>query len=75
MNIPENNEVGAIVAEIPLETGVTLELKTNPSNSFTLEGNKLKAEVVFDHEVPQITLTATDGIHRPCVIKDSGLVM
>lgn len=75
MDITENNEVGAIVANITLGTGVTLELKPNPNNFFTLEGNQLKAAVVFDYEVPQITLTATDGIHQPCVIKDSGLVM
>lgn len=54
MDILENNEAGAIVAEIPLEPGVTLELKTNPKNYFTLEGNQLKAEVVFDYDVQPV---------------------
>lgn len=47
---------------IPVAEGVTLELDPNPNEYFTLEGNILKAAVVFDFEVPQITLETADGL-------------
>lgn len=47
---------------IPVAEGVTVELNPDTNEYFTLEGNVLKAAVVFDYEVPQMTLDATDGI-------------
>ncbi|GLD61649.1 cadherin-related family member 5-like protein [Lates japonicus] len=53
VQIPENNTVGAVVATITVQPGVTLVL--NPpidgsDNPFRLEGNNLAATRVFDYE-------------------------
>ncbi|XP_050929237.1 LOW QUALITY PROTEIN: cadherin-related family member 5 [Lates calcarifer] len=54
VQIPENNTVGAVVATITVQPGVTLVL--NPptdgsDNPFRLEGNNLEAARVFDYEI------------------------
>lgn len=40
---------------IPVGEGVAVELNPDPNPHFTLEGNVLKAAVVFDYEVLQLT--------------------
>ncbi|XP_029378239.1 cadherin-related family member 5 [Echeneis naucrates] len=64
---PEGNEVGAVIANITMNSGVTLSF-TPPEdipNLFTLEGNQLKAAAVLDYEtqinhIVRITCQDTD---------------
>lgn len=60
---------------IPVEEGVRLELVPGPHEYFTLDGNVLKAAVVFDYEVPQITLDTTDKIFASVWLKVLDVVM
>nr|XP_020449025.1 cadherin-related family member 5-like [Monopterus albus] len=47
----ENNTVGEVVANISVQSGVTLRFsKENSDNPFRLEGNQLVAARVFDYE-------------------------
>ncbi|XP_060758917.1 cadherin-related family member 5 [Neoarius graeffei] len=46
----ENNTVGASVATITTEAGVSLKLTNNPDNAFGLNGNALVANKVLDYE-------------------------
>ncbi|XP_037538427.1 cadherin-related family member 5 [Nematolebias whitei] len=50
--IAENNHVGAVVATIPIETGVTLTYSPNnpPDFPFAIDGNQLIATSVLDFE-------------------------
>ncbi|XP_042352542.1 cadherin-related family member 5 [Plectropomus leopardus] len=53
VNFAENNTVGAVVQTIHVLPGVTLKLELNPDNPynpFILEGNQLRAAMVFDYE-------------------------
>lgn len=50
-DITENNKVGDPVLTIPVGEGVIVELNPNPNPYFTLDGNVLRAAVVFDYEV------------------------
>ena len=50
----ENNKVDDVVANLTVQSGVTLELTPPSNNLFTLRGNQLLAAIVFDYEVLQI---------------------
>lgn len=47
----ENNTVGAIVANITTQAGVSLEITENPYDAFGISGNSLVAIKVLDYEV------------------------
>lgn len=53
MEFAENNTVGAVVLEITVQPGVTLEFQApvSPDNPFVLERNSLLAGKVLDYEV------------------------
>ncbi|XP_056243150.1 cadherin-related family member 5 [Seriola aureovittata] len=66
VEFPENNTVGAVVANIIVKPGVTLEFSpsSDEPNPFELQGNQLIAAAVLDYEteknhIARITCTET----------------
>ncbi|MCI4382036.1 hypothetical protein PGIGA_G00258900 [Pangasianodon gigas] len=74
-DIQENNPVGATVATITIQAGVSLTITENPENAFGLNGNLLVVNKVLDYEsLPEggglsITILCTKVGESPLTIR------